>query len=175
MFGAPAGNAGAGTGNAQFASALGQRVPSGPMSNIAQLIASGVFDRFPEMKIYHAEANASWLPGALFFIDDSYQIFKDWFGVNLKMLPSEYVKKHSYFSFIRDPMAMQLKDFLPWQNLMWGTDFPHSVGSFPDSRKWLDIIFKGVPDNIRRSVLLETPAMFYGLDLEKDITPTPKG
>ena len=59
-------------------------------------------------------------------------------------------------------------------NLMWGTDCPHSVGSYPKSQKWLDIIFDGVPDSLKRRILLENPAKFWDLDLEKAITPTPK-
>ena len=56
---------------------------------------------------------------------------------------------------------------------MFGTDFPHSVGSFPNTRKYLDEAFEGVDPAHRRKVLLETPARFYGLDLEADITETP--
>ncbi|MSQ62123.1 MAG: hypothetical protein EXR43_06065, partial [Dehalococcoidia bacterium] len=77
------------------------------------------------------------------------------------------------FSFIRDPMAMRLRDQLPAENLMWGSDFPHSVGSFPNSRGWLDEIFQGVDEKLRRKILLENPAEFIGLDLTKPITETP--
>jgi hypothetical protein len=47
------------------------------------------------------------------------------------------------------------------------------VGSFPRSREWLEIIFKDVPDSLRRQILLETPAVYFGLDLNKPITETP--
>ncbi len=153
-----------------------QALGAGRTSNthfLAQFIAHGALDRFPELQLYIAETNASWLPHALWFIDDTYKQRRNWFGVTLKMLPSEYIKKHFYFSFIRDPMAMKLRDYLPVDNLMWGSDFPHSVGSFPNSQGWLDIIFDGVPDDIRHRVLVETPAKFLGIDLSKPITETP--
>ena len=56
---------------------------------------------------------------------------------------------------------------------MWGSDFPHSVGSFPDSEAFLDEALAKVPEELRRKILLENPARFYGLDLDADITETP--
>lgn len=156
------------------AGALGAgRGGGGPTHTMAQLIAYGVLDRFPDLRMYIAETNASWLPNCLWFMDDSYRTWKYWFNKTLPMLPSEYVKKHFMFSFIRDPMAMRLRDFLPVDNLMWGSDFPHSVGSFPHSQGWLDVIFEGVEDSLRRKILLENPAEFFGLDLTATITETP--
>jgi predicted TIM-barrel fold metal-dependent hydrolase len=62
---------------------------------------------------------------------------------------------------------------VPLDNLMWGSDFPHSVGSYPHSRKFLEEAFAPVDPRIRRKILLETPAAYYGLDLGKPITETP--
>ena len=58
---------------------------------------------------------------------------------------------------------------------MWGSDFPHSVGSFPDSQEFIEDAFARVDDSIRSQVLLENPADFFELDLEADITETPVG
>jgi predicted TIM-barrel fold metal-dependent hydrolase len=130
-----------GTANQEFLYFLAARSQAGPLVNVAVTFTSGLFERFPQLKIYIAETNASWLPSAVWMMEDSYQIFKDACGVRLKRLPSEYIRDHFYFGFVRDPLAIRLRDHLPVENLMWGSDFPHSVGSFPDSRKWLDIIF----------------------------------
>jgi predicted TIM-barrel fold metal-dependent hydrolase len=56
---------------------------------------------------------------------------------------------------------------------MWGSDFPHSVGSFPQSRTWIEIIFDGVSSELRRQILVENPARFFHLDPEAEITETP--
>ena len=37
----------------------------------------------------------------------------------------------------------------------------------------IDDAFDGVDDSFRRSMLLENPANYYGLDLDGDITETP--
>ncbi|MEE9284857.1 MAG: amidohydrolase family protein [Dehalococcoidia bacterium] len=169
------GGASRGTSAAAVASAMAQRLGSvAPTFCLSQLVYSGLFDRLPEIRIYFAETNASWLPHALYMFDDNYRVFSDWFKPDLKMLPSEYIQKHILFGIVRDPMALRLRDFLPAENLMWGSDHPHSVATFPRSRETLADIFDGVSEELKRKILLENPAEFFGLDLDKPITPTPK-
>ena len=94
-------------------------------------------------------------------------------GRKMELTPSEYVARHCHFSIIRDPVALEMTELLPMDNIMWGTDFPHSVGSFPESQKFLDEAFAG-KDELRRQITLENPAKYFGLDLSKPITETPK-
>src|SRR4029450_5431156 len=160
---------------------------------MAQLMAAGVFDRFPDIKFYFAETNASWLPFSLYFMDDNHEIFSSAFGGRkMALTPSEYVERHCYFSIIRDPVAVEMVDKLPLDNIMWGTDFPHSVGSFPHSQEFLDTALAGRPaarnsvgslpraqeflapasagkPELRRKITLENPAAYFGLDLDADI------
>jgi predicted TIM-barrel fold metal-dependent hydrolase len=158
-----------------FAMAISQRMTGqAPVYTVCQLICAGVFDRFPEIEFYFAETNAAWLPWALFVLDDNYRIFRGPFHRKLERLPSEYFLDHCYLGIIRDPIAISMHDRLPFDRLMFGTDFPHSVGTFPDTRRFLDEAFEGVDEKLRRSMLLETPARYYGLDLEADITETPQ-
>ena len=114
------------------------------------------------------------MPGLLYMIDDSYTIFRHWYGVELAMRPSEYVWKHFYFGIVRDPLAMRIRDLLDVDHLMWGSDFPHSVSSFPESRRWLDDIFRGCPEGVRRKVLVENPCRYFGLDPEAKLPDTPR-
>jgi predicted TIM-barrel fold metal-dependent hydrolase len=158
-----------------FAGTLTQRVSGQPpMYTMSQLIVAGVFDRLPKLEFYFAEVNASWLPWALFVIDDNYEIFRGPYDRKLARKPSEYILDHFWFGIIRDPKAIAMRDYVPFDRLMFGTDFPHSVGTYPNSKKFLDGCFEGVPESYRRKMLLENPAKYYGLDLNKDITETPR-
>jgi predicted TIM-barrel fold metal-dependent hydrolase len=165
---------GQGTAGQAYAAALCQRAGShAPVFCMAQLMAAGVFDRFPEIRFYFAETNASWLPSTMFFMDDNHEIFSSAFGGRkMELTPSEYIQRHCHFSIIRDPKAVQMADMIPTENIMWGTDFPHSVGSFPHSQEFLDDAFKG-QDDLRRKITLENPARYFGLDLDAEITATP--
>ena len=120
-----------------------------------------------------AETNAGWVPEVFYMLDDSYRLFRHWYGVDLAKAPSEYATQHLYFGIVRDPVALRMRDLLPMDRIMWGSDFPHSVTSFPETRRWLDEIFAGVPDAMRRQVLVETPCAFWGLDADAALTPTP--
>ncbi len=162
------------TSGVPFAGALAQRVSgTQPVYCLAQLITSGVFDRFPEIEFYFAETNVGWLPWVLFVFDDNYELFRHCFDVKFDRKPSEYVLEHCYFGIVRDPVGIKMLGQIPSERVMFGSDFPHSVGSFPDSRKFLDEAFQGVDGSHRRRILLETPARYYELDLDADITETP--
>jgi predicted TIM-barrel fold metal-dependent hydrolase len=172
---APMPKPGTGTAGQAYAAALCQRAGAhSPVFCMAQLMAGGVFDRFPEIRFYFAETNASWLPSTSFFMDDNHEIFSTAFGGRcMELTPSEYIARHCHFSIIRDPIAIDMAAMLPLDNLMWGTDFPHSVGSFPHSQAFLDKAFDGTPE-LRRRITLENPARYFGLDLDAPITETPR-
>src|SRR5207245_7747838 len=118
---------GSATGRFDIVMAMVSRTFPGPTSVIAQMAAEGTFDRIPELRIYLAETNASWMPAVFYMMDDSYELFHDWYGVDLKKKPSEYAREHFRFGIIRDPLALQMRELLPAEDLMWGSAFPHSV------------------------------------------------
>ena len=51
--------------------------------------------------------------------------------------------------------------------LMWGNDFPHPEGSWPNTKEMLHHCFAGVPENELRLLLGENAAKFYNVDVEK--------
>jgi uncharacterized protein len=161
------------TGQFDMVTALTSRAIPGPTAAIANLAVSGTFDRIPELRIYLAETNASWMPGVFYMMDDSYELFRDWYGVHLEMKPSEYARTHMRFGIVRDPLALQLRDFLPAEDLMWGSDFPHSVTSYPRTREWLETIFGDAPAELRRKILVDNPVEFFALDATATLTDTP--
>jgi predicted TIM-barrel fold metal-dependent hydrolase len=161
------------TANFDLVTAMVSRTMPGPLTLIAVMAASGIFDRLPALEIYLAETNAGWMPESFYMMDDSYRLLREWYGANLAMLPSEYAARHFYFGIVRDPLALRMRDLLPAERLMWGSDFPHSVTSFPRSREWLETIFDGVEEELRRRILVENPCRFFGLDPARALTPTP--
>ena len=144
-----------------------------PSFTIGRLIANGVFDRFPKLKFYFAESQGGWLAPHLDWIDDFYQRWYTYHDLRLSKQPSQYIRDHCRFSFIHDRMAMKLRHNIGVELLMWGSDFPHSVGTFPDSRAILPELFEGVPEAEKRQVLVYNVCDFFGLDPEKELTPTP--
>jgi hypothetical protein len=89
----PAPKPSTGTAGRAYASALTQRAGShSPVFCMAQLMAAGVFDRFPDIRFYFAETNISWLPSTSYFMDDNHEIFSTAFGGRrMELTPSEYI------------------------------------------------------------------------------------
>ena len=140
---------------------------------IGQLVVNGVFDRYPSLQIYFAETQAGWLAYALNWMDEIYLRWCHYVDVHLPRMPSEYYRQHCKFSFVVDRMAMELRNYIGIEMLMFGTDFPHSLGSFPDTRSWLDDLFEGVSEADRRRVLVDNVCEFFELDPKAPLTPTP--
>jgi predicted TIM-barrel fold metal-dependent hydrolase len=143
-----------------------------PMWTVAQLIMTGVFDRFPQLQLYFAETNASWLPNALQQFDENYKTYEHMVTTKLDKLPSEYIRQHVWFGMIMDAVVFKMLDLMPVGNLMWGSDFPHSVGSFPHSQEWLEASFEGIDPQLKQTILVDSPVRFFHLDQNIDLTPT---
>jgi predicted TIM-barrel fold metal-dependent hydrolase len=141
---------------------------------IAHLIYSGVFDRFPTLKVYFAESEVSWLAGWLEYIDEFYSRWAPFHDLELPMMPSDYVRDHCRFCMISDRMALPLRHYIGTEMFLWGSDFPHSVGTFPDSKYILDEFFEGVSAEDRHQVLVQNACDLFGLDPEHELTPTPQ-
>ena len=68
------------------------------------------------------------------------------------MLPSDFFRRNVVLSFQEDAIGIRLRgiigpDNMIWDNMVWGSDYPHSESTFPQSRKILAEILEGVPDN----------------------------
>ena len=68
------------------------------------------------------------------------------------MLPSDFFHRNVVLSFQEDAIGIRLRDVIgpdnmTWDNMMWGSDYPRSESTFPQSRKILAEILEGVPDD----------------------------
>jgi predicted TIM-barrel fold metal-dependent hydrolase len=52
------------------------------------------------------------------------------------------------------------------KNALWGSDFPHSAGDWPQSKKVLDELFANVPDDERYAMVAGNAVDFFHLDNE---------
>ena len=137
--------------------------------NMLQLIMAGVFDRFPDLQIYWAETQIGWVPHFFSQTDDNYERCRYWaerhFGLQpLRRPPSEYLKEHTYWGFVYDPLGVKLRDYVGVDRAMWGADFPHAAGDWPESRRVLDEMFAGVPDDDRYKMTCGNAVDFFHLD-----------
>ena len=48
--------------------------------------------------------------------------------------------------------------------VMWGNDFPHSAGDWPNSKRVIDDIFSGVPEDEKQKMLVDNAVNFFHLN-----------
>jgi hypothetical protein len=82
----------------------------------------------------------------------------------LKRQPSEYIREHCHWGFIYDPMGLRLRYDIGVDRIMWGNDFPHSAGDWPNSRRVIEEIFSGVPEDEKQKILIDNCVGFFHLN-----------
>ncbi len=126
-----------------------------------QLMVGGVFDRYPTLNFVPTEARADWVPATMAHMDARYERG----DTPLRRRPSEYWADHGYAgaSFIHRA-ELEDRDAIGVRNLMFGRDYPHPEGTWPNTREWLRAAFAGVPETDARLILGENAVRCYGLD-----------
>ena len=130
---------------------------------VAQFIGTGVFDRFPELRISVGETGVGWIPFFCEQMDLNYERLR-WSGAvpQLKKLPSEYVRDQFLFVIQEDRFGLRTVDHGLLKNVMWGSDYPHTVSNWPASRSLIDDQLGPVPPEIAERIRSWNADEFYG-------------
>jgi predicted TIM-barrel fold metal-dependent hydrolase len=139
------------------------------------LILSGVFDRFPGLRLVLAEQGSAWVRSALDAMDQHYRSMAGG-GVGelrsvgqhrLERMPSEYWHTHCYVaaSFMH-PADCARRELIGSDRIMWGSDYPHLEGTYPFSKEGISLTFAGVGPDEAQVLLGTTAAAVYGFDLD---------
>jgi len=132
--------------------------------SLAQMIYAGVFERYPKLKVGTVEHELGWIPFFLERLDYTYtqrNRRSDWIPFENNMLPSDFFRRNAFCSFQQDPLAIQHRDIIGVDTLMWGWDYPHAESTFPKSREILARILEGVPEDGRRKIVCDNTARTY--------------
>lgn len=128
---------------------------------LMQLIYSGALERYPNLKVVIGEAGMGWIPYVLDHMDLEWEDqFKD---LELKMKPSEYWHRQCYATYQSDKIGVKLLDELGVDNVMWGSDYPHPDGIWPDSQQFINGELGHLPAATRRKVICDNAVKLYNL------------
>jgi predicted TIM-barrel fold metal-dependent hydrolase len=118
---------GVGTANEYTASSLA----------LSDWVTSGLFVRYPNLRIAFSEGQAGWIPYIASRLDGQYH--RDAAFQSLKTTlpepPSEYIRRHVFSCIYDDRTALRLIDVIGEDNLCFETDYPHQNGTWPNSGK----------------------------------------
>jgi predicted TIM-barrel fold metal-dependent hydrolase len=138
---------------------------------LADLIMSGVFEKFPRLKIISAENEGGWVPFFMMRMDWHYENnFRLTGGVRFSnaRMPSDFMHSNIWVSFIEDPTFVRVRDSIGYERALWGSDFPHAEATFPNSASIISRMFDGVPDDERIAMTRTNVMKLYGFD-EREI------
>ncbi len=117
------------------------------------LIFGGLFDRYPRLQAVSAENDASWVANICERADYVSRRYRKLRAdqLNNTRIPSEIITNNWSFTFTRDFAAPAVAE-VTGIRVMWGSDFPHNVSTWPNSREFLGTQLKGrSPETVQGS------------------------
>jgi len=133
--------------------------------SLCDWVFSGSLERFPALTVVYAESQVGWMPFQLERMD---AVWRDGRADvdHVKTLPSSQVHGRVYGCIFDDLHGLINRDAVGTDHILWETDYPHSDGTFPHSRKIAHELFTAANMNAEecRMVLRSNAVHAYGLD-----------
>jgi len=131
------------------------------MAAFTQMMATGLFERYPELRCAVLEAGSNWITAWLDRLDHKLQ--RGGFKTPMRMLPSEYFRRQCVISADPDEtLTAPMVEHLGADYVIWASDYPHldaSFGVVDEIRQRL----APLPRETQRKVLGENVMRFYRL------------
>ncbi|HEU0167794.1 MAG TPA: amidohydrolase family protein [Chloroflexota bacterium] len=141
-----------------------------PMENqmaMVEFVLGGVLERHPGLKAGFLECGAGWLPYWMWRLDEADELDHEHDFEYLQHKPSDYVKRQCFVSIDSDeetgPFALGR---LGGRHVIWGSDFPHDDGKYPNGLKLLRGL-EGMTAEFAQQVLWDNPLEFYNPKLRE--------
>jgi predicted TIM-barrel fold metal-dependent hydrolase len=151
---APAGGGGSLPGDTRFTDA--------PV-RVNQLIASGVFDRFPALQVVFPEVDCGWVPYYREQLDDRYKRIHHFAEIHLPKAPSEYFYSNLSWSYITDTYGLKNRHEIGVNNILWSSDYPHLGADWPHSWRVIEEVMTGIPEDEKAKILAGNAVRLYHL------------
>ncbi|MBV8086898.1 MAG: amidohydrolase [Chloroflexi bacterium] len=135
------------------------------------LLAEGVLDHHPKVKIMLAEVGLGWIPWLVHEMDYRYQRLIDmkeyWDargGIHVTVPPSEVWKRNFWVTFQDDPVGLAQLKFCNEDHILWASDYPHPDSTFPDSVEIVEDQMADLTPAQRKKILRDNAIKLFGLE-----------
>jgi predicted TIM-barrel fold metal-dependent hydrolase len=132
--------------------------------SLCDWVFSGTLGRFPDIKITYAESQVGWMPFQLERMDS---VWRDGVGgVDLPTAPSEQARGRVFGCVFDDLIGLKMRHEVGLGSILFETDYPHSDGTFPHSRKVAHGLFAAAGMNADecKAVMRANAINAYGLE-----------
>ena len=126
-------------------------------------IMGGVLERHPDLRLVFVEPGLGWIAWYLHIIDDLV-LRQGYTFEHISELPSTYFRRNIAVTFVDEPTSVSLlRHEVGVDNIMWSTDFPHPVTSWPDSQDLIERAFADIPADERRKIICDNAVRIWNL------------
>ncbi len=126
-------------------------------------ILTGTLEKFPDLKLIFVEPGIGWIAHYLDLIDDMV-VRQGYVYDNLSELPSFYFRRNMWTTFVDEPRSIEaLRYDVGVDNILWSTDFPHPVTSWPDSQDLIERAFTDIPYDEKRKMVCDNAIKVWNL------------
>jgi predicted TIM-barrel fold metal-dependent hydrolase len=140
--------------------------PAAIQEALTRMIFSGVFDRFPSLKVVSAENDVGWaayFSERLDYLFDKRRAFQQ-FVIPTHTPPSQYIRRGCYFTFMRDRSGILVRHAIGLDNILWSSDYPHQDSTWPNSQKVIEYLCGDIPAGERHQIVAGNAARLYGFN-----------
>jgi predicted TIM-barrel fold metal-dependent hydrolase len=140
------------------------------IDHLTDMILTGVFQRFPDMKFMHAEVNIGW---AAYWMQQMYLTVNrprmkgiDWYPNMPTLHPEEHVGKNVFFTALDDYLGFRLakEDEHLANAAMYSTDYEHSITLWPDSQEFIPKLTVGMEEPLKHKLLAGNAVRVFNLN-----------
>ncbi len=146
--------------------ASGSLICGGKFQQLAEplnlVIWGGAPMRFPNMKWSLVEGGIGWIAAVLDLMDHWWNDHKGWMKPRLEEAPSNYFHRNFYATFEDDRAGVRTRDIVGIDNIMWGSDYPHTEGVWPFSRRQVARDFVDCPPAETQKIVYDNVAALFG-------------
>ncbi len=131
---------------------------------VANIIVSGILDRFPSLKFVSVESGIGWVPFILEALDYEMAENAPRQLERLSMRPSEYFRRQIYATYWFEQGHDRIADLVATvgeDNVLFETDFPHPTCLYPDPLQTIEDKIRPLRPEVQRKVLGENAARLY--------------
>jgi predicted TIM-barrel fold metal-dependent hydrolase len=134
--------------------------------SLSAFIFSGVFDRFPKLRVVSAEHDIGWIPHFVARMDHAYEKYKESSNLSLGLTPGEYMTRNVWATFQDDPVGPALAEPHGFaDNWMWASDFPHSDSTWPNSQAIIKRDIDPIGEPARSKIAFYNAKSFFKFDV----------
>ncbi|HXN60217.1 MAG TPA: amidohydrolase family protein [Acidimicrobiales bacterium] len=132
---------------------------------VSDLLLSGVFARFPDLKVVSVESGVGWLP---FVLESADRTLLNYFttleAANFDMLPSEYFRRNMWACYFYEKLTDTAIEAIGADKLLFETDYPHGQClNLTTIRQQTDSL-RELPNEVRQKLLFENAASLYHIE-----------